>query len=413
MRARPQHEGLGGDGPPDALAHLFGNRQVGTGQHHHEFLAARSAGQVDAPYRAADAPCHLLQHAVARVVAIGVVDRLEEVDVERQQRQALAAIRRLFDQLQQLGFEVAAVVEAGERVGDGHLHRGAHGEAQLLGIAVAADLGGDAGQQFLPVDRTDQVIVDAHVERPQQALVVIGIDKDQDRRLAGRFHRLELRADAQAVDALEVEVDDDQVIATLRRTEGLEGLLRLGHQGHLVLRRQQVADALARRLAIVEDENAPGSSLLRRITCGQAQRVRAGAGAQLVRQHLQPHQPLHAAEQRHIVDGLGEEVIGTRLEATHPVLRLVERGDHDHGNVLGGRVLLDPPAHLDAVDPRHHHVEQHDVGAGALHRLQRVGTIHGGDDLEIFGRELRLEQPDIGEDVVDDEDACRHCGVFR
>ena len=39
---------------------------------------------------------------------------------------------------------------------------------------------------------------------------------------------------------------------------------------------------------------------------------------------------------------------------------------------------------------------------------ERVGPVHGGDDVEILGRELGLEQLDVGEDVVDDEDAGGH-----
>ena len=46
-------------------------------------------------------------------------------------------------------------------------------------------------------------------------------------------------------------------------------------------------------------------------------------------------------------------------------------------------------------------------------RFERVDAVHGGDDLEIFSRQLGLEQPDIGENVVDDENAGGHCGAFR
>ena len=278
---------------------------------------------------------------------------------------------------------------------------------------MAADLRRHARQQLLPVNGADEVVVHAHVEGAQQPLVVIGIDEDEDRGLPRRLDRLQLRADSQAVHAVEVEIDDDQVEASLRGTECLEGLLRLGHQRHLMPRRQQVANALSRRWTVVENENAAGCRLQRGLCRGEAKRVHTGAGAQLVRQHLEAHQPLHAAEQGHIVDGLGEKIIGSRLEPAHPVLRLVECRDHHDGNVLGGRILLDAAAHFDAVDARHHHVEQHDVGAGAVHRLQGISTIHRGDDLEIFGRQLCFEQADVGEDVVDDEDAGGHCAFFR
>ena len=44
---------------------------------------------------------------------------------------------------------------------------------------------------------------------------------------------------------------------------------------------------------------------------------------------------------------------------------------------------------------------------------KRIDAVHGGDHLEIFGGQLRLEQADIGENVVDDENAGGHCGPFR
>jgi hypothetical protein len=56
-------------------------------------------------------------------------------------------------------------------------------------------------------------------------------------------------------------------------------------------------------------------------------------GAQLVGQHLEPHEALDARHQLHVVDGLGEEIVGAGLQAPHPVRRLIERGDHEDGNV--------------------------------------------------------------------------------
>ena len=45
---------------------------------------------------------------------------------------------------------------------------------------------------------------------------------------------------------------------------------------------------------------------------GQPERVAAGAGAQFVGEHLQPHQALHPAEQRHVADRLGQKIIRAR-----------------------------------------------------------------------------------------------------
>ena len=137
------------------------------------------------------------------------------------------------------------------------------------------------------------------------------------------------------------------------------------------------------------------------------------SGRQFVGEHLQPRQAFDPAEQGDVVDRLGEEVVGAGLQALYPVLGLVERRHHDDGNVVGGRVGLDAPAHLDAVDTRHHHIEQNDIGTLALDGFQRIDTVHGGDDVEIFRRELGFQQPHIGEDIVDDENTCGHVSSFR
>ena len=55
---------------------------VGIGQQHDEFLAAVTAGEIDAADRLADAHGEFAQHVVAGVVAEAVVDRLEVIDVD-------------------------------------------------------------------------------------------------------------------------------------------------------------------------------------------------------------------------------------------------------------------------------------------------------------------------------------------
>ena len=61
----------------------------------------------------------MLDHLVAEGVAMGVVDGLEEVDVEQQQRQGLLSPDRLLHQLGEQGIEGGAVEQAGELVGVG------------------------------------------------------------------------------------------------------------------------------------------------------------------------------------------------------------------------------------------------------------------------------------------------------
>jgi len=51
---------------------------------------------------------------------------------------------------------------------------------------------------------------------------------------------------------------------------------------------------------------------------------------QLVVEALDPQQGAHARQDLRLVDRLGEEVVGARLDALHALLSGVERGDHHH-----------------------------------------------------------------------------------
>jgi hypothetical protein len=70
--------------------------------------------------------------------------------------------------------------------------------------------------------------------------------------------------------------------------------------------------------------------------------------------------------------------------------------------------VVDPPAHLDAVDPRHHHVEHHHPGPGAVRRGQVVERLLAAGrlgHLEPVGLQHRLDDPPDGVVVVDHEHA--------
>ena len=171
-------------------------------------------------------------------------------------------------------------------------------------------------------------------------------------------------------------------------------------------------DALVRRRPVVDDQHAAAAAgigdrfALRRFDADVARGHRAHA--QFVGHHLEPRQRAHARDQRQFGDRLGQEIVGAGFEPAHPVGRLVERGDHDHRNMVGRRVGLQPPADFEAVHVGHHHVEQDEIAFGALADRQRLLAAHRRDDVEIFGRQPRFQQLDVGGNIVDDENAGGH-----
>ena len=113
---------------------------------------------------------------------------------------------------------------------------------------------------------------------------------------------------------------------------------------------------------------------------------------------------------------LGHEVDRAHLESAHLVLRLVQRRQEDHGSLAGGRVLLQAPARLVAVDAWHHDVE-HDQQwldpardldrtlAAARHEQPVASTVERmAQDVEI--RRVVVNQQDaVG--IVDGRRWCR------
>ena len=74
-------ERLGGDASAQALADLECPPDVGFRHDDHEFFAAQAASEVDATCVSAKACGKLTQNGVAGIVAVGVVNLLEEINV--------------------------------------------------------------------------------------------------------------------------------------------------------------------------------------------------------------------------------------------------------------------------------------------------------------------------------------------
>ncbi|MNJ59401.1 hypothetical protein D3C77_550840 [compost metagenome] len=73
-----------GNGLADALGNVTGCLQVGFRQYQRKLLAACPAGQIVLPGALRNDRCHLLEGFVADIMAEGVVDPLEMIDIQSQ-----------------------------------------------------------------------------------------------------------------------------------------------------------------------------------------------------------------------------------------------------------------------------------------------------------------------------------------
>jgi len=106
-------------------------KRVGLDQQRGELVAADASHLVGLADPLAERRAHALEHTVAGRVAVAVVDRLEAVHVEQHHGEALAVAPGPSQRLLELAHEVAAVVQAGERV----RHREPSGLLRELGRA--------------------------------------------------------------------------------------------------------------------------------------------------------------------------------------------------------------------------------------------------------------------------------------
>ena len=68
------------------------------------------------------------------------------------------------------------------------------------------------------------------------------------------------------------------------------------------------------------------------------------------------------------------------------------------------RQLLELLEHRPSIHPRHHHVEDHQVGVVAFDLIHRLEPVVGGEGLVPLALQAELEHPDDLGLVVDDED---------
>ena len=162
------------------------------------------------------------------------------------------------------------------------------------------------------------------------------------------------------------------------------------------------------------------SSTIRMRPAGAAE-ARGGAGdhahaaagglalAQLVDHRLQAGQAAHPGEQHDVVDRLGQEVVGARPPG-RPRGRRGRRARSPAPPGYGGS--RGRPSAGGRRRSRPCRASSRPAGRCRASRRRPwpapVGPSRGGQHLVVFGRELGLEQADVGLDVVDDQDPRGH-----
>ncbi len=116
---------------------------------------------------------------------------------------------------------------------------------------------------------------------------------------------------------------------------------------------------------------------------------------------------MHARHQRHLVDRLGQILVGAGVEPGDHVRAVGFGGDQNDGHERQLRIGLEPAAHLDAVELRHHDVEQDEVGQMLRGGGERLLAVGGLQQLIALRREPRHQDVAVGLVVVDDQNARR------
>ena len=98
---------------------------------------------------------------------------------------------------------------------------------------------------------------------------------------------------------------------------------------------------------------------------------------------------------------LRQVIVGAELHRLDRRGRVAVSRDDDHGDLGSDR--LEPPQRLDAVEPRHDAIEEHDGGRFGRDAVNRGLAVSGADRLESLGGQDRGQGGSRVRIVVDDE----------
>ncbi len=134
--------------------------------------------------------------------------------------------------------------------------------------------------------------------------------------------------------------------------------------------------------------------------------------SQLILSLFGSHQEFDALREQHGVDALGREVRGPRVVCAVDRLHVVEAGLHQYRHMTAIRQFAQCAAHVEAVHPRHDHVE-HDAIHGLLAKsAQRSRAVGRRDDAKSRHFQCSPDQQPCAGIVVDDQHCRRNDGLI-
>jgi len=104
------------------------------------------------------------------------------------------------------------------------------------------------------------------------------------------------------------------------------------------------------------------------------------------------------------VYGPAQKIIGSGLYGAKTILAVVQGRDHENRRFGPALSRLDPPANLETVHTRHHHIDHDQMGPILLHRSQGCGAAGHREDMVRLPGQQGLEEAEIPWIVVHEED---------
>jgi hypothetical protein len=302
-------------------------------------------------------------------------------------------------------------------------------EAEDRDLAAVAPA---AGQRLV------QTVVEQQTVGQTGQSVVMGEEMKARRRLAMLRDVLEGPFDhgPAACGALDPRVRGDHSLRTVAEQQPVvgrqvaaarHGPVEIGGEGRPVVRMQRCPDG--RKIdpveAVREAEDAADLGGALHGGRGRAPFPAAQTGDALRFGELrlalpQPHQDLtgpadieHPMAEQGPVDGFADEIGGARVIGPGDRVHIVLAGHHDDRGLGAERPAAQRPAGGIAVQPRHHHVEQHHRRRDPLERLERSIAVADRLDLEAGVLERFGHQEALHVIVVGDQHHRSLAGWFR